>query len=90
MAPSRLEQLAGGGEKAFSGGGEPYAVAVPEQKGKAHLFFQAVHHVGQTRLGQAQPVGGPREAAQLYRRQHGLPFFGLHLPASLSGNLPLL
>ena len=62
--------------------GQPHAAAVTRQDGKADLPLQAVHHVGQARLGIAQLLRRAGEAAQLHRRGQRLQLFAVHVRPS--------
>ena len=78
----RPEQILYHGKYPLPGGAEPDPRAAAHQQGKADVLFQAVHHVGQARLGVAQHLRRPGEAAGLHRCGQCFQFLGVHTPPS--------
>ena len=58
--------------------GQPHPAPAPQQHRKSDVPLQAVHHVGQPRLGVAQLLRRPGEAAILHGRRQSLQFFRIH------------
>jgi len=79
-----LQRLIGGetlphhGHDPLARRGQPDAPAIPEQHGEADLPLQTVHHVGQPRLGVAQLLRRPGEAALIHRRGQRCQLFCVH------------
>ena len=57
---------------------EPNAEMSSLQHGKADLFFQRIHHVGQAGLRIAKDLGCLGEAAEIHGKEKRLQFFAVH------------
>ena len=79
-----LQKLPDGGHELPPLRTELDAVVVALQQGKAHLPFQGVHHVGQSRLGVAHHLRRFGEAAKVDRRHKNFQFLAVHMPHSIS------
>ena len=73
-----LQKLPDGGHELPPLRTELDAVVVALQQGKAHLPFQGIHHVGQSRLGVAHHLRRFGEAAKVNRRHKNFQFLAVH------------
>ena len=70
------------GQESLGLPGQPHAVAVLDKKRESNFPLQGFHHLCDPGLGVAQYFAGSGEASIVVHRQHYLPSFRIHKPAS--------